>query len=195
MFAETIEQPYWYAIQTRSRHEKVVRDQLAAKSITHLLPLWRKRSIWKDRVKFIDVPLFSGYLFGYFALQDKVAVLETVGVARLVGINGKPMPIPEEQIVAVRTMMEHRLPCTPHPYLVEGMRVRIKCGLLAGIEGILVQKKQRHRLVINVDAIQQAIAMTIEVDSATIEPLDARPQGVSPFTLGSSPCAPCRNAP
>jgi hypothetical protein len=112
-----------------------------------------------------------------------------------VGINGKPMPIPEEQIVAVRTMMEHRLPCTPHPYLVEGMRVRIKCGLLAGIEGILVQKKQRHRLVINVDAIQQAMAMTIEVDSATIEPLDARPQGVSPFTLGSSPCAPCRNAP
>ena len=195
MFAETIEQPYWYAIQTRSRHEKVVRDQLAAKSITHLLPLWRKRSIWKDRVKFVDVPLFSGYLFGYFALQDKVAVLETVGVARLVGINGKPMPIPEEQIVAVRTMMEHRLPCTPHPYLVEGMRVRIKFGLLAGIEGILVQKKQRHRLVINVDAIQQAIAMTIEVDSATIEPLDARPQGISQLTSGSSPCAPCRTAP
>ncbi len=195
MFAETIEQPYWYAIQTRSRHEKVVRDQLAAKSITHLLPLWRKRSIWKDRVKFIDVPLFSGYLFGYFALQDKIAVLETVGVARLVGINGKAMPIPEEQIVAVRTMMEHRLPCTPHPYLAEGMRVRIKCGLLAGLEGILIQKKQRHRLVINVDAIQQAMAMTIEVDSAMIEPLDARPPGISPFTLGSSPCAPCRNAP
>jgi transcription antitermination factor NusG len=139
------------------------------------------------------VPLFSGYLFGYFALQDKVAVLETVGVARLVGINGKPMPIPEEQSTTVRTMMEHRLPCTPHPYLVEGMRVRIKSGLLAGTEGILIQKKQRHRLVINVDVIQQA--MTIEVDSATIEPLDARPQGISPFTLGSSPCAPCRNAP
>ena len=193
MFAETIEQPYWYAIQTRSRHEKVVRDQLAAKSITHLLPLWRKRSIWKDRVKFVDVPLFSGYLFGYFALQDKVAVLETVGVARLVGINGKPMPIPEEQITTVRTMMEHRLPCSPHPYLVEGMRVRIKCGLLAGTEGILIQRKQRHRLVINVDVIQQA--MTIEVDSATIEPLDARPQGIAQLPLSSSPCAPCRTAP
>ena len=73
MIAESIEQPYWYAIQTRSRHEKVVRDQLAAKSITQLLPLWRKRSIWKDRVKIIDVPLFSGYLFGYFALQDRIA--------------------------------------------------------------------------------------------------------------------------
>ena len=170
MFAESVEQSFWYAIQTRSRHEKVVRDQLAAKSITHLLPLWRKRSIWKDRVKFVDVPLFSGYLFGYFALQDKIAVLETVGVARLVGINGKPMSIPEAQIVAVCTMMEHRLPCSPHPYLVEGMRVRIKYGLLAGAEGILIAKRQHHRLVIRVDIIHQAVA--VDIDSAAIEPLD-----------------------
>jgi transcriptional antiterminator NusG len=184
MFAESVEQPNWYAIQTQSRHEKVVRDQLAAKSITHLLPLWRKRSVWKDRVKFVDVPLFSGYLFGYFALQDKIAVLETVGVARLVGINGKPLPILEEQIVAVRTLMEHRLPCSPHPYLVEGMRVRIKCGLLAGAEGILIAKKQRHRLVIRVDIIHQAVA--VDIDSAAIEPLDPCPR-VAGNRVGSVP--------
>jgi transcription termination/antitermination protein NusG len=184
MSAETLEQPYWYAIQTRSRHEKVVRDQLAAKSITQLLPLWRKRSIWKDRVKFVDVPLFGGYIFGYFPLQDRLAVLETVGVARIVGINGKPVPIPDEQITAVRTLMEQRLPCSPHPYLVEGMRVRIKCGLLAGAEGILIAKKQRHRLVISVDIIQQAVA--IDVDSAEVEPLDLRPQETYKLALGSS---------
>jgi len=192
MFVESVEQPYWFAIQTRSRHEKVVRDQLAAKRITHLLPLWRKRSIWKDRVKHVEIPLFSGYLFGYFALQNKVAVLETVGVARLVSINGAPVPIPDEQIVAVRTLMEHRLPCSPHPYLVEGMRVRIKCGLLAGTEGILIAKKQKHRLVISVDIINQAVA--VEVDSAAIEPLEFRPQQVPKPALGSSQCAPCRTA-
>ncbi len=192
MFVESVEQPYWFAIQTRSRHEKVVRDQLAAKRITHLLPLWRKRSIWKDRVKHVEIPLFSGYLFGYFALQDKVAVLETVGVARLVGISGSPVPIPDEQIVAVRTLMEHRLPCSPHPYLVEGMRVRIKCGLLAGTEGILIAKKQRHRLVISVDIINQAVA--VEVDSAAIEPLEFRPQQASKLALGSSQSAPGRTA-
>ena len=190
MFVESVEQPNWYAIQTRSRHEKVVRDQLAAKSITHLLPLWRKRSIWKDRVKFVEVPLLSGYLFGYFAQQDRIAVLETVGVARLVGINGKAVPIPDEQIAAVRTMMEHRLPCSPHPYLVEGMRVRIKYGLLAGAEGILIARRQKHRLVISLDIIQQAVA--VDVDSAEVEPLDPRPQDIYKRALGSSPCAPCR---
>ena len=171
MFAEEAEQPHWYAIQTRSRHEKVVRDQLAAKHITHLLPLWRKRSVWKDRIKFVEVPLFSGYLFSYFSLQGKVAVLETVGVARIVGVNGKPVPVPDEQITAVRTRIEQRLPYDPHPYLTEGMLVRIKRGVLAGAEGILIAKKQKHRLVLSVDIIQQAVA--VDVDSADVEPLES----------------------
>ena len=172
MFAESAEDPHWYALQTRSRHEKVVRDQLAAKGIMHLLPLWRKRSVWKDRVKVIEVPLFGGYLFSYFALRDRVAVLETIGVVRIVGISGKPVPVPDEQIAAVRTMVEQRLPYDPHPYLAEGMRVRIKRGVLVGAEGILIAKKQKHRLVISVDLIQQAVA--VDVDSVDVESLESR---------------------
>ena len=173
MDADSRQQPHWYAIQTRSRHEKIVRDQLAAKSITQLLPLWRKRSIWKDRVKYVEVPLFSSYLFGYFALQEKVAVLETIGVARIVGVNGTAVPVPEEQIAAVRMMVEHRLSYNPHPYLVGGMRVQITRGVLMGAEGTLIAKKGRHRLVISIDLIQQAIA--VDIDSADVEPLARRP--------------------
>ena len=172
MVVERPEQPHWYAIQTRSRHEKVVRDQLVAKGITHWLPLWHKRSVWKDRIKVVEVPLFGGYLFSYFSLQDRVAVLETIGVARIVGISGKPVPVPDEQIVAVRTMVEQRLPYNPHPYLTEGMRVRIKRGVLVGAEGILIARKQKYRLVISVDLIQQAVA--VDVDSVDVEPLESR---------------------
>ena len=68
------------------------------------------------------------------------------------------------------------------------MRVRIKSGLLAGAEGILLAKKQKHRLVISVDIIQQAVA--IDVDSAEVEPLEPRPQGISKLALGSSQYAP-----
>ena len=186
MFEESTEQPHWYAIQTRSRHEKVARDQLAAKGIVHLLPLWRKRSVWKDRIKVIEVPLFGGYLFCYFALPDRIAVLETVGVARIVGISGRPVPVPEEQIAAVRTMVEQRLPYDPHPYLVEGMRVRIKRGVLIGAEGILIARKQKHRLVISVDLIQQSVA--VDVDSVDVEPVDSRPREAyqSPFGIHAS---------
>jgi hypothetical protein len=65
--------------------------------------------------------------------------------------------------------------------------------LLAGAEGILIAKKQRHRLVISLDIIHQAVA--VDVDSAAIEPLDTRPQGIAQLPLGSSPCAPCSTAP
>jgi transcription antitermination factor NusG len=155
----------------------VVRDRLAAKHITSLLPLWRKRSLWKDRVRYVEVPLFSGYLFGHFALQEKITVLETVGVARIVGVHGTAVPMPEEQMAAVHTLVEHGLPYNPHPYLVEGMRARITRGVLTGVAGTLVAKGPRYRLVIPIELIQQAIA--VEVDRADVEPLDLQPQGTS----------------
>jgi transcription antitermination factor NusG len=166
---DKLEQPYWYALHTRSRHEKVARDQLTAKGITNLLPLWHKRSVWKDRVKMVEVPLFRGYMFGYFPMKHKLDVLQSIGVVRIVGFNGQPIPVPEEQIQAVQTMVEQRLRYDPHPFLEEGMRVRVKHGALTGAEGILVTKKKHYRLVISVDLIQQSVA--VDIDSADVEPL------------------------
>ena len=164
-----LEQPCWYALHTRSRHEKVARDQLSAKGITNLLPLWHKRSKWKDRIKMVELPLFRGYMFGYFPLKQKLDVLQSIGIVRIVGFNGHPIPVPEEQIQAVQTMVQQRLHYDPHPFLEEGMRVRVKRGVLAGAEGILVTKKQHYRLVIGVDLIQQSVA--VDIDSADVEPL------------------------
>ena len=164
------QQPYWYAIHTRSRHEKVVRDQFLAKGITHLLPLHRKRSVWKDRIKMVEVPLFTGYIFGQFALQDKLQVLQTVGVVRMVGLNGIPEPVPEDQIEVIRRLVEQQLPYSPHPYLKEGMRVRIKRGPLSGAEGILLERRRNYRFIISVDLIQKSVA--VDIDSVDVEALD-----------------------
>ena len=170
IWAEMLEQPRWYALHTRSRHEKVAHDQLCAKGIQNLLPLWRKRSVWKDRIKMIDVPLFSGYIFGHFPLKQKLDVLQTVGVVRIVGLNSQPFPVPDEQIEAVQTMIEQHLRYDPHPFLQEGMRVRVKRGVLRGAEGILLTKKQHYRLIISVDLIQKSVA--VDIDSADVEPID-----------------------
>jgi transcriptional antiterminator NusG len=171
---ERLTEPLWYAIHTRSRHEKVVRDQFAAKEITHLLPLHRKRSRWKDRVKMIEVPLFGGYIFAHFALQNKLQVLQTVGVVRLVGLHGTAEPVPEEQIETIRKMVAYDLPYDPHPYLKEGMLVRVVRGPLQGAEGILVEKKKNYRFVISIDLIQKAVA--VDIDSADVEPVYEEPE-------------------
>jgi transcription antitermination factor NusG len=120
-------------------------------------------------VKVIELPLFRGYLFGYFTFQQKFDVLTTVGIARLVSFNGVPVPIPEEQIETVRMLVTHQFRYDPHPYLVEGMRVRVTHGLLAGVEGILVLKKSATRLVIQIELIQRAVA--VDIDSTEVKPL------------------------
>ena len=112
---------HWYALRTRSRHEKLVRDQLAQQGIEPLLPTVKRLSQWKDRKKEVEVPLFSGYCFVRFASDQKLPVLKTVGVVDIVGGGQRPEPIPDEEITAIQTLIASVLPYDPHPYLQEGM--------------------------------------------------------------------------
>ena len=153
----------WYALRTRSRHEKIVRDQLANQGIEPLLPTVKRLSQWKDRKKEIEVPLFSGYCFVRFASEHKLPVLKTIGVVDIVGNGHSPEPIPDEEIGALRTLMASVLPYDPHPYLYEGMQVEVVRGPLQGVHGILLRKEKRHRLVLGVRLIQQAAAVEIDV--------------------------------
>lgn len=153
----------WYALRTKSRHEKVVRDQLEHQGIEPLLPTVKRLSQWKDRRKEIEVPLFSGYCFVRFGSEQKLPVLKTVGVVDIVGSGQRPEPIPEEEIKALQTLMTSVLPYDPHPYLSEGMMVEVVRGPLQGVCGILLRKEKRHRLVLGVRLIQQAAAVEIDV--------------------------------
>ncbi len=153
----------WYALKTRSRHEKLVRDRLEAQSIEPLLPTVKKLSQWKDRKKEVEVPLFSGYCFARFAWPDRLAVRKTSGVVEIVGGGDRPEPIPDEEIEALKTLMASTLLYDAHPYLHEGMAVEVVRGPLQGVHGILLRKEKRHRLVIAVHLIQQAAAVEIDV--------------------------------
>lgn len=157
---------HWYALRTRSRHEKMVRDQLVHRGIEHLLPTVKRLSQWKDRKKEVEVPLFSGYCFVRFEPDQKLPILKTVGVVDIVGSGQRPEPIPDEEIIAIQTLMASVLPYDPHPYLQEGMLVEVIRGPLQGIRGMLLRKDKRHRLVIGVRLIQQAAA--VEIDTGDV---------------------------
>ena len=154
--------PRWYAIRTRSRHEKQVRDRLAAQGIEHLLPTVFRLSQWKDRKKEIEAPLFSGYCFARFSWLDRKAILTVSGVVEIVGGRHRPEPVPDVEIDPIRTLMVSTLKYDAHPYLHEGMAVEVIRGPLEGVRGILLRKDKRHRLVIAVHLIQQAAAVEIE---------------------------------
>jgi transcription antitermination factor NusG len=164
-----ISTPRWYAAYTRSNHERTAAEQLAQRLIAHFVPTYESVRVWKDRKKRLDLPLFPGYVFVRVAIEEKLRVLVVPGVVRLVGFDGRPFPVPDEEIETLRTVVQHNLKAEPHPYLIAGRRVRIIRGALEGMEGILIRKKGRLRVLVSINLIRQS-AM-IEVDAHDVEPL------------------------
>ena len=157
----------WYALRTRSRHEKRVQDQLAVRGIEPFLPLVTRWRRWKDRRKQVAFPLFPGYCFARFPLGERLAVLTAHGVVQILGNHDGPVPVPEAEIEGVRRLVTSTLPVDPHPYLREGDWVEVTRGPLAGLQGILLRKGARARLVLSVRLIEQAVSVELDADSAT----------------------------
>ncbi len=158
---ELLTVPRWYVAYTFPRHEKAVDEQLKQKAVESYLPLFEKLSRWKDRMARVQLPLFPGYLFVRIPLRERLKVLESSGVLRLVGFNGHPMPLPEGEIESLRAFLAFRK-AEPFPYLATGKRVMVQAGPLAGLEGIVIRRKGRMRIVVSIDAIQRSIALELE---------------------------------
>ena len=154
----------WYALHTRPRHEKVVVQRLAERRVETFLPVVTEVHRWSDRKKKVELPLFSCYVFAKFAPNkaERLNVLRVDGVLGLVGSHSEGSAIPEEQIDAVRTLVDGAIPWSAYPFLKIGQRVRIRSGALDGVEGILVSRNGSQTLVISVDAIQRSLAVRVE---------------------------------
>jgi transcription antitermination factor NusG len=161
--------PQWYAVQTRSRHEKCVAEQLRSKSMEAFLPIQRCRHKWKNGVVAdVELPLFPCYLFARAAAQERINLLRIPGVIGLAASTARPSAIPNEEIELLR-QVTGSFRAEPHPFLNAGDTVRIVAGPLAGLEGILSRRKQQFRLVLSVQVIMRSIA--IEVSELDIEPI------------------------
>lgn len=159
-----VETENWYALHTRPRHEKIVARRLEERGVTTFLPIVTEVHRWSDRKKNVQSPLFSCYVFARFAPDrtERLRVLRVEGVFGLVGAHGEGAPIPDDQIDAVRSLMETDLPWSSHPYLKIGQRVRIRSGALDGMEGMLLARDGDQTLVISIDAIQRSLAVRVE---------------------------------
>jgi len=157
-------QSQWFAIRTRSRHEKVVVERLGMQGIETFLPLVTRIHRWSDRRKQVQLPLFPGYAFVRLvpSPQDHSRVLRTFGVVNFVGARWTDSAIPEEQIRDIRLLLAQNIPLCDHSFLKLGQRVRIRGGALDGVEGILSAHNEDRSLIITVEAVQRSIAIRIE---------------------------------
>jgi transcription termination/antitermination protein NusG len=153
----------WYAAWTRSRQEKTAATMLATLGISHFLPLKSEFRQWSDRKQAVSVPLFNGYVFVRInpTNDNRLQILKTPGIVGLVGNQTGPLPIPDQQIEDIRTVLIKRADCTVHPLLEEGEQVRVVRGPLAGMEGRLIRSNSSSRLVISIEMIHKSLAVNV----------------------------------
>jgi transcription antitermination factor NusG len=156
----------WYAVVVRSNFERIVAQSLRQKDYEVFLPAYMAKRRWADRVKVVERALFPGYLFCRMNLRERVPVLDTPGVASIVGIAKCAIPVPDSEIAAIQRVIESGLPLTVMPYLKVGQFVHIVHGPLAGVEGIVIASKNQSRLVVSVEMLQRSVTVEIESDWA-----------------------------
>ncbi|MBZ5661874.1 MAG: UpxY family transcription antiterminator [Acidobacteriia bacterium] len=154
---------HWHAVHTRYQHEKTVVQALSSKGHTVFLPLYGATHLWRRRAARLQLPLFPGYLFLQGGLDRQLQILSTPGVVALVKSGGHPAIVPQEQIAAVRQLVENSSQVEPHDYLHSGDRMMVTSGSLQGIEGILIRTKGAFRLVVSMELLGRAAAVEIDV--------------------------------
>lgn len=154
----------WYALYLRSRYEQKINAELTKKGIESFLPLIEVTRIWSDRKKKVKEPLFHGYLFVKTDLRNRIDILQTRGVVRLVGIGEKPSMIPEEQINWIRLFTEHPAVIQKEKYIGIGKKIRVTAGIFAGLEGFMMKDRGAHRVVVTIESIKQSLSLEIPSD-------------------------------
>ena len=158
----------WWVAHTKSRNEKSLAHDLAAKEVSYFLPMtWKVRHIRGRTFKSL-LPIFGGYLFFCGEERQRIDVLRTNRVANLIEVKD------QERLVKELSQIEQALVAganlLPHKYIKQGQRCRVIGGPLAELQGIVVKARNETRLVMQIDMLGQAASVEINMDM--IEPID-----------------------
>ena len=165
------QQPRWYVLFVRSNQEKRVAEALRGRDVEHFLPCYKSVRQWKDRRVTLEIPLFPGYVFLRLPQVERAKALTVSNVVSMVGTRNEPSAISDEEIAWIKLGIEHGK-AEPYPYLQLGQRVVVTEGVMCGMEGILMRKRNNTRVVVSLDSIMRAFV--VEVDASSVRPLAAR---------------------
>lgn len=159
----------WFAVRVKSNHEKAVCSYLGVKGFEVFLPVRRTRNRWADRYKFVETPLFGGYVFVRLDRTRPNAVLSTPGVLQIIGSGRHPEPVLENEISAIRRAVEANCQLRECDFFAKGQRATVVGGALAGVEGTVVTLKQKSRLVLSISLLQRSVALEIDESFVGVE--------------------------
>lgn len=159
----------WFALYVQPRKEKVVEKELLKRGYEAYLPLKKELRQWKDRKKIVETPLIPSYVFAFIEENDMWEIIRISGCVKFIWFNGKPCPIPNEQIDSIKLLLKNdieiELQTQTKPSL--GDKVRIIEGVCAGLVGAIKHMKTNNNFSIGIDAL--GIDLTITLDKSLLQ--------------------------
>jgi len=157
----------WFVVTTKPRAEKQISKRLSAIRIEHYLPLQKQLRQWHDRKKWVEQPLFTGYLFVKTEEQLRSRVFEVGGILKYLSFNGVIATVPEQEIRRIRQLCAAAQPVTVQQgRLSEGDEVEIIAGQLSGLRGRLIQAGEQQKIRIAIPSL--GCFATVEIDKELV---------------------------
>jgi len=165
-------QKQWHVIYTRSRSEKKVLEELTFRDIECFLPMQKKLRQWKDRKKWVEMPLMSGYCFVNITRNEYDKVLQTNNVVCYITFEGKAAVIPEKQIDTLKQMLKQydfEVNVTTENF-APGQKVEVVSGPMIGLRGELVEARGRNKFILRFSEINSAFTVEIPAENLSSLP-------------------------
>ena len=158
----------WFVLRTRSRQEKALAEELRGLGIAHFLPLKQMVRFYGKRRARVQVPLFPGYLFLRGGVKAAYEAERTRRVVQIIEVSDQVRLHHELKNIALA--IRQNVPMASYQYLKRGVRVEVRTGPLRGIRGLVVDRDQRDRLILNVETLGTAVSL--EIDPSQVDLLD-----------------------
>jgi len=154
----------WLAVYTRPRYEKRINEILNNLGIECYLPLIKTLKQWSDRKKWVELPLFSSYVFVKIDEKNYYDVLNIPGTVKYVSFEGKAVEIPEKVIEEIKWLLSKEIEIVPHnEILKKGDKVEIVKGPLKGLLADLIEFNKKQRIILRLDGIDRMIEIQISL--------------------------------
>jgi transcriptional antiterminator NusG len=158
----------WFVLHTKSRQEKILANELAARRVSHYLPLVKRHRLYGNRKAIVEEPLFPGYVFLFGTPDQAYQADRTRRVANIIRVNNQRQL--EWELHNIKLALSKDAPLDPYPHLVKGQRVEVRSGPFQGLQGIIEDRAKESRLILQVDVLGRSV--TLEISGAMLQPLD-----------------------
>jgi transcription antitermination factor NusG len=142
---------HWFAIYTMSRQEKIVHAELTEDGFESYLPLMRSKRQWSDRIKWIDEPMFRGYVFVRVSSREYFKILQHRSVLKYISFGGRPSVIPDHHMQSLQRALGEGLDFkVTSDRFKPGQQVEVTAGPMCGCTGEIIKYASKKSLLVRI---------------------------------------------